>query len=82
MGSKPHYDDTVTVTLKNGWVLAGYAWWWWPEKGGKYVYASGPSGFQPWTSSLTMKIGWTAGGSDVLGYKVDLYAMGPKGLKP
>lgn len=77
--------DLASVQLANGWTLAGYAWWWNPLSGWNYVQS--PAGFQTGSSSATIAMNWGLGlnagqgptKSDVR-YRVDLYAVGPKGV--
>ncbi len=75
--------DAAAVTLANGWVLAGYAWWW----GGDDAWVLAPSGYSANTSAATisMKTGlWinSCGGpyASSVRYRVDLYAVGPTGV--
>ncbi|HKY59858.1 MAG TPA: hypothetical protein VJP59_02505, partial [Gemmatimonadota bacterium] len=77
--------DLAAVHLANGWTLAGYAWWWNPLAGWSYVNA--PSGFQMGSSSATIAMNWGLGLNAGKGptqsevrYRVDLYAVGPKGV--
>ena len=72
------------MSLANGWVLAGYAWWWNPLAGWGYVLP--PSGFNN-ASSAQVSMQWGTGVNKCLGpqdsevrYRVDLYAVGPKGV--
>lgn len=77
--------DLAAVHLANGWTLAGFAWWWNPLAGWNYVHA--PSGFQMGSSSATVAMNWGLGLNAGKGptksevrYRVDLYAVGPKGV--
>ena len=77
--------DLAAVYLANGWTLAGFAWWWNPLAGWNYVHA--PSGFQTGSSSATVAMNWGVGVNAGMGpiksevrYRVDLYAVGPKGV--
>jgi hypothetical protein len=75
--------DTAAVSLANGWVLAGYAWWW----GGDDAWVLAPSGYVANASSatITMKTGlWVnrcRGPYHAFArYRVDLFAVGPTGV--
>lgn len=81
-----HYEgaDTANVSLKNGWVLAGLAWWWGSEGDG---YVLPPVGFAQQVTSATISMKWGTyvsycGGprNSTASYRVDLYAVGPKGI--
>lgn len=76
--------DTFTASLANGWTLAAYAWWW---DAAHYSWVLAPTGYAPNATSatLTMKTGIYAnecGGpyNASAWYRVDLYAVGPKGI--
>jgi hypothetical protein len=78
------YTDLAAVNLHNGWVLAGYAWWW---THGGYSYVLPPEGFAANSSSSTIRMKWglwveECGGpyQSNVRYRVDLYAVGPKGV--
>jgi hypothetical protein len=77
--------DTYTAkSLINGWTILYYAWWWRYEDNG---YAMAPQGFSAGSRSTTIKMKWGLSinpcsgpmDSDVR-YRVDLYAIGPKGI--
>jgi hypothetical protein len=78
-------SDSVAVLLKHGWVLAGYAWWWWKnDTYAGYVYE--PTGFSETATGKTTQA-WgvqTCHGSGafqgLISYRVDLYAIGSKGV--
>jgi hypothetical protein len=79
-------SDSASVTLKNGWLLAGYAWWWRYEINLDYGFVDFPSGFQEGKASSTVKMAWKASTHDCakkrggVSYRVDLYAIGPAGV--
>lgn len=82
--SHADYTDQASVGLKNGWVLAGYNWWW-GETGRGYVLPI--TGFAQDTASATLSIPWGTYVNFCMGprnssarYRVDLYAAGPKGI--
>jgi hypothetical protein len=83
--SASEYTDQATVNLANGWVLAGYAWWWWREAGSGYVQQ--PAGFNVNAASATIGMRWGNYFNSCVGpresrvrYRVDLYIVGPKGV--
>lgn len=83
-GSYWGYTDLAAVNLHNGWVMAGYAWWW-TYGGAGYVLP--PEGFSVNSSSSTIRMNWgllvqrcTGPYQSNLRYRVDLYAVGPKGV--
>lgn len=85
LGRAKEHTDAAAVSLANGWVLAGYAWWWNPLTGNVYVLP--PSGFNVNASSASVSMQWGANVNKCLGpqdsqvrYRVDLYGVGPKGV--
>jgi hypothetical protein len=81
VGVSTYSTDKVAGTLKNGWLLAGFAWWWWYEAGNDGLVME-PTGFQSWVPTLSMNVLAGSLYPTVVAYKVDVYAMGPKGLSP
>jgi hypothetical protein len=85
LGANPWgYTDVAAVNLYNGWTLAGYAWWW--TYGGE-GYVVPPEGFAANSSSSTVRMKWSLYVHKCVGpyqsglrYRVDLYAVGPKGV--
>lgn len=76
--------ESFGVNLKNGWTLSHYNWWW-SDQGKGYAYA--PSGFAQGANSATLTMKWGISTNYCVGpknssvrYRVDLYAIGPKGI--
>jgi hypothetical protein len=80
-------SDVIAVSLKNGWTLAGYAWWWRYEIIEKWGLVEFPFGFPEGSSSASLSMKWEAdynccppkkhGG---VSYRVDLWAIGPENV--
>ncbi len=75
--------DSAAVTLLNGWVLAGYNWWW----GGDDGWVLAPSGYVANATSATISMKtatWVNGCGGpydaIVRYRVDLFAVGPRGV--
>jgi hypothetical protein len=78
------HTDLAAVNLYNAWVLAGYAWGW---DGTGNAWVKAPEGFAANSSSATIKMTWglqtdpcDGPHQSNLRYRVDLYAVGPKGV--
>lgn len=72
--------DMATIALKNSYVLAGYAWWWYGLNG----VVDFPAGFVEGASSAQVKMNFSYWVSQkqkgIASYGVRMYAVGPIGV--
>ncbi len=68
--------DRATIALRNGYVLAGYGWWW---LGSSYALDP-PGGFTEGASSSTVSMHFTHWADGFGEYGMAVYAVGPVGV--
>ncbi len=75
-------DDTDTdiyrVRLKNGWALSSFEFW--DSLPYDIGHADPPSGFEEGATSWSPHVGWTVTPGDELGYSLQIYIVGPRGI--
>ncbi|HEY3124914.1 MAG TPA: hypothetical protein VGK70_12755 [Thermoanaerobaculia bacterium] len=88
IGFRINPSDSAAVSLKNGWVLAGYAWWWRYQITPNLGYVEAPLGFHEGAKSSNIVVESVAVADDCekppkrggVSYRVDLYIIGPAGV--